>query len=191
MSDRRGRGPALLPAVRRCSRAASSSNAAVSSSPRARQASPRSTRTRATSYGTSSSCHALPRPAQREQGSPRVAFGQVDRSLSVRNHRIQHAALVAYRDLLSSLAGAARLLGIAHGEHDLDVGGQEPRAFQGIGRLVHHPADRGGRRVVVPLGQPQQGQTRLRLPARTGSRPGTPPRPRTNSPCRRWTSPWR
>jgi hypothetical protein len=89
--------------------------------------------------------------AQREQCSPSVAFGQVDRSLGVRGHRTQHAALVARRNLLELAASAERLLNFTHGQHDLDVGWQKPRALEGLGSLTYRPADRGGRSVVVSL----------------------------------------
>jgi hypothetical protein len=43
----------------------------------------------------------------------------------VRHHRTQHSALVLGQDFLEFAAGATRLLGFAHGQHDLDVGGQQ------------------------------------------------------------------
>src|ERR671917_525542 len=113
----------------------------------------------------------LPCATQREQGSPRVAACQVDRALSVRNHGAQHAALVACRDLLELAAGDACLIDIADGKHDFDVGGQQPRALEGLGGLSNSPTDRGGRSVVVPLSQTQQGETGLRFEAEPASVP--------------------
>ncbi len=54
---------------------------------------------------------------------------------------------------------------VAHRQHDLDVGGQQPGAPGGLGRLAQQPADRRGRRRAIPLRQPQQRQARLRLVA--------------------------
>src|SRR5215216_973262 len=152
------------PRLAKSPRAASSSNAAVSSSPRARQATPRSTRTRAVSYGTSSSCHTCRALGDDDQGIPNVAVGQVDRSPGVRSHRTKHATLKTCRELREISAGAASLLDLAYGQHDLDVGRKETYALRRLGGLAHSAADRGARGRCVRLGQAQQGQTRQRLP---------------------------
>src|SRR5215213_3083752 len=106
----------------------------------------------------------LPRVAQRNQGSPNVTVGQVDRSPGVRGHRTKHAALKTCRDLSELAAGAASLLDIAYGQHDLDVGGKETDALRRLGGLAHSAADRSARGRDVRLGQAQQSPTRLGLP---------------------------
>src|SRR5215208_736323 len=105
----------------------------------------------------------LSRVTQRDQGSPNITVGQVDRSPGVRGHRTEHAALKTCRDLSELAAGAASLLDIAYGQHDLDVGGKETYALRRLGSLAHSAADRGTRGPGVSLGQTQQGQARLGL----------------------------
>src|SRR5215211_191329 len=143
-------------------RAASSSNAAVSSSPSSRQASPRSSRTRGLIRHFELLPY-LPRVTQRDQGSPNVTVGQVDRSPGLRGHRTKHAGLKTCRDLSELAAGAASLLDIAYGQHNLDVGWKETYALRKLGGLAQHPTDRGARGPGVSLGQTQQGQARLGL----------------------------
>ncbi len=67
--------------------------------------------------------------SQRDQGGSGVAFGQL-------------------------AAGIPSWRGLARGQHDLHIGGQQPCAFKLLGGLAHHPADRRGGRVGAPLGQP-------------------------------------
>ena len=64
------------------------------------------------------------------------------------------------------------------GEHDLDVGRQQPRALARLGGLGHRPADRGRRGVVGFPGPAAAGQGPAAARARAGSPPGRPPRPR-------------
>src|ERR687897_1933552 len=106
----------------------------------------------------------LPRVTQRDQGSPNVTVGQVDRSPGVRSHRTKHTTLKTCRELREISAGAASLLDLAYGQHDLDVGRKETCALRRLGGLTHSAADRSARGRCVRLGQAQQGQTRLRLP---------------------------
>src|SRR5215213_2643515 len=106
----------------------------------------------------------LPRVTQRDQGIPNFAVGQVDRSPGVRSHRTKHATLKTCRELREISAGAASLLDLAYGQHDLDVGRKETYALRRLGGLAHSAADRGARGRCVRLGQAQQGQTRQRLP---------------------------
>src|SRR5215212_5655824 len=105
----------------------------------------------------------LPRVTQRDQGSPNVTVGQVDRSPGLRGHRTKHAGLKTCRDLSELAAGAASLLDIAYGQHNLDVGWKETYALRRLGGLAQHPTDRGARGPGVSLGQTQQGQARLGL----------------------------
>ena len=65
---------------------------------------------------------------------------------------------------LELATGATRRLDIANRQHDLHVGGQGRGAFAGLDGLGQDPADRGLRDIRLALGQPQQGQARLRLP---------------------------
>ena len=109
----------------------------------------------------------LPRPGcgpQRDQGSLGVAFGQLERASCVRHHRPQHLALVADRSFLELVACDASLLEIADGQHDLDIGGQQPQSLWSLDGFAERSADRGGRGGAVSLSQPQESQPRLRLP---------------------------
>ena len=54
---------------------------------------------------------------------------------------------------------------ITEREHDLGVRGQQSRPLERRDRLAERAAQRGARSPRVALGQPQQRQTRLRLPA--------------------------
>ena len=102
---------------------------------------------------------------QRTERGLSVAFGQVDRASRLRSHRSQHVRVERRRDLLQLAAGAARFVDVADGQHDLDVRGQQLRALQRVGGRAHDAADRRGRRVGASLGQPQQGESRLRFPS--------------------------
>ena len=61
--------------------------------------------------------------------------------------------------------GAARFLEVAHGQHDLDAGRQQPGTLEGLLRLIRHAPDRGGGGGAVALRQPQERQARLWLEA--------------------------
>ena len=52
------------------------------------------------------------------------------------------------RDRLQLEAGGARRRDVAHREHDLDVGGQQPRAVQRVRGRTHDAPDRSGRGAV-------------------------------------------
>jgi hypothetical protein len=59
----------------------------------------------------------------------------------------------------------ARLLSVADGQHDLDVGRQQPRTLQPLGRLAHGPTDGSCRSLVLPLREARKGQARLWFPS--------------------------
>ena len=100
--------------------------------------------------------------AQRDQSSPGIAFGQVDRSARVVRHRGECAAALALGDVLQIAAGSARLLEVADGEQDLDVGGEQRRAPQRLGGLAQRPPQRGSRCLALALRKAQQrGQAGL------------------------------
>ena len=84
----------------------------------------------------------------------------------MRGDRGQDLSVEARCRLVELPAGGARLLEIAHRQHDLDVRGQEPRALQPIAGRPDHAADGARRRVPIPLSQAQERQARLRLHAR-------------------------
>ena len=156
-------GPA--PSRAKTSRAASSSSAAVSSSSSARQASPTSTRTRAPSYGASSSA----RSARRRGGAVSAPWA------SPRARRTAPRAWAAAAGsappsepaAISSSSAAARSASSFSpvAEQDLDERRQEGGALHRVGRLAERPPHGRRRRVLVSLGQPEQGEARLGLPA--------------------------
>src|SRR5262245_38376098 len=75
----------------------------------------------------------LGRLAKRDERGAWIALREGDRSLRVRDHRLQHRALVALCDRLELTAGAAALLDVARCQHDLDARGQEGCALQRVG----------------------------------------------------------
>ena len=145
-------------------RAASSSSAAASSSPSARQASPTSTRVRAISYGASSACQVSRALPQRDERRLRVAVREVDRALRMGDQRRQHRAVVASRELLELDARTARGLDLAHREHDLDEGREQPRPLERQRGRRLRPADRRRSRLGASLREAQLSESGLRLP---------------------------
>ena len=95
----------------------------------------------------------------------RVALGEPDGSVDLRGDGGQNLDVEGGRRLVELPARRACLLEIAHGQHDLDVRGEEPRALQPIAGGAHQTADGAGGRLPVPLSQAQEGQPRLRLHA--------------------------
>ena len=107
-----------------------------------------------------------PRPAQRAERGARVALGERGRRPwrgrpRARSSGAPRSAAIAD----SSSAAGARRGDVIGGEHDLDVGGEQPRPRDAVLRLVDDAADRRRRGVELPLGQPQQRQAGLRLAA--------------------------
>ena len=135
----------------------------MSSSPSARQARPTRTRTRAASYGASSSCHAVHAWRSVSQRGSGVALGEQHGPGGPGRDRLQQRRVELGGDLRQLVGGGAGRADVVGGEHDLDVRGQHPGPGDAVLRLVQHAADRrrGGRDLA--LGQPQQGQTGLRL----------------------------
>ena len=74
------------------------------------------------------------------------------------------------RNCVELAGGLARFLELAHGQHDLDVGRQQPSTLEGLFRLIRHAPDRDGGGGAVALGQPQERQTRLWLEAEPACR---------------------
>ena len=68
---------------------------------------------RAISQGAPSVLPRLAGTAERHEGGPGVAFGQVDLAAGVVRHRAERAAALTLRDVLEVAAGAARLLEVA------------------------------------------------------------------------------
>src|SRR5215203_2414417 len=146
-------------------RAASNSISAVSSSPSARQARPTRTRTRAASYGASSSRH--PVHARRStSGGSGIPLGQKHGPDGPGRNRPQQRGVEVSGDLRQLVGCGAGRADVIDREADLDVGGQHPGPGGAVLRLVDDPPDRrrGGRHVA--LGQPQFGQTGLRAVSR-------------------------
>jgi hypothetical protein len=81
----------------------------------------------------------------------------------MRRHRGQCVARIPFGELGELLAGSARALELSHGKHDLDVGRQQTGSLERLRRLADRPADRGRGGITRALGQPQQGEPRLRL----------------------------
>ena len=104
-------------------------------------------------------------PPQRDHRGAWIPLGQLDRAAAVRRHRTEHSALVGGRDLLELVGGAARLVELPLGKHDLDERRQQRRAAERSGRLVEHTANRSSGRIVSALGEPELRQSRLGLPA--------------------------
>ena len=157
---------------------------AASSSPSARQASPTSTRTRAASYGASSVVPALLGVAAaspgRRRASPSASATAPAACAAIAR---EHPALVGRRDLAELAAGAPRLLEVADGEHDLDVGRQQPGPLQRRGRLADHAADRRPRPRPPSPARAAAGRGPAAAPSRSGSPRGTPARPPRTRPA--------
>src|SRR4029450_6921836 len=188
-STRARSGPASN--SRKTQPAASSSISAPSWSPSWRRASPIRTRTRAASYGTSRSCQAAHAwrsawRAARASPSPSstapLAWAATASSaewpwpLGGGADRLQQRRAEVVGDLGQLIGRGVGRLAVAGGVHDLDMGGEQLGPRHAVRRLVHHPADRRRRDVDLSLGQPQQGQAGLRVPAQlagpTGARLG-------------------
>ena len=162
---RRRRAPPRAPARRRPRRRG------------ARQARPSSTRTRAASYGTSSSCHGC--HARRSAVSAARASPSASSTAPCACAAIARSSgsstPAASSSSSSQAARAAR--DVAGGEHDLDVRGQQtPRAAADPAPRRAPGGSRPPRRPRGP-GEAQQRQPRLRLPPARGWPRGTPPRP--------------
>ena len=107
---------------------------------------------------------------QRGERGARVARLEIDQTARVRRQRRERAAVAACGDRLELPAGGPRRLVLADRQHDLDAGGQQARARRGSRGLGRGPADRGRRGSGPALGETQQGETRLRLPAMAARR---------------------
>ena len=106
-----------------------------------------------------------PGAAQGGHGPGGVAVGQADRPSGVVGRREQGQGPVAVGDpgqLGRGLAGGAEVAG---GEQDLHGGREQPGPLQPVAGLAEHAADRRRGGLGPPLGQPEQGQPGLRLPA--------------------------
>jgi hypothetical protein len=95
------------------------------------------TRTRAASYGASSSSQAAHAGAA-HPARPRIALGEEDGALRVGGDRAQERRVELGGDLRELVGGGARRRHIACGEHDLDVCRKHPGAGHAVARLVHH-----------------------------------------------------
>ena len=82
----------------------------------------------------------------------------------MRNHRVQHPALVTTGELLELVTRTSRVLEVAHGKHDLDVARKQPEAVEQLRSARFRPADRCHRRPGTPLREPQLREPGLRLP---------------------------
>ena len=130
--------------------AAPNSSPAVSSSPSERHANPMSIRTRAAAYGASSCCHisnARRRGSSAARASP-AASSTAPRACAAIARRTSVSMCLAR--VPPTRTGTARVLDVAPGQHDFDVGGQQLRALQRVGRRVHDAADCGAGCVGRP-----------------------------------------
>ena len=96
-----------------------------------------------------------------------VPCGERDRTPRVRDHRVEHRALVALGELLELGARRPRLLDLAGGESNLDVRREQRGALERFPSLCARPADRGERGVALPLREPKLREAGLRLPAQS------------------------
>ena len=78
---------------------------------------------------------------------------------------MQQFAVALRSDFLELVARSPGFLDVADGEQDLDIGRQQARPPEAVGRLTDYATDRRGRGVGVSLSQPQQRQAGLRLQA--------------------------
>lgn len=115
------------------------------------------------------SAQLLPEPeslAQRLKRLVRAAVREQDRASSVRRRRGQARGAVGARDLGELLARCARVLDVSGGEGDLDRGREQARSRERIAFLRGERAlDRRGRALGSPLGEAEQRQARLGIPA--------------------------
>jgi hypothetical protein len=68
-------------------------------------------------------------------------------------------------DASQFIGGAASGLDVLGGQHDLDAGGEQHQPPRPVLRLLDRPANSGSGDTDLALGQPEQGQARLRLAA--------------------------
>ena len=95
-----------------------------------------------------------------------IAFCEVHGALRVGNHRREHGALVPARKLFELETRSTCALDVADGKHDLDEGGQDPRALEcrRRGRFGRPDRHRGG--IRSSLRQAELRESRLRLPTK-------------------------
>src|SRR5262249_23721532 len=105
------------------------------------------------------------RVSQARERGRRLAVGERDRALDVRDDRVQHRALVLIREPAQLGAGAARLPGVAAGELDLHPGREQRGPLERCRDLRARSADRRERGAVPALREAKLGETGLRLPA--------------------------
>ena len=82
-----------------------------------------------------------------------------------------HIGDVERRGDLTELVGATARQGSLGCQHDLDIGTQHPRARDTALHLIEDTTDRSLRCIDLPLREPQQRQTRLRLPSAVAGQP--------------------
>ena len=103
--------------------------------------------------------------AQQAECGLRVAFGQLDRPARLRGNRAGHPRIEAPSNLSQLPAGIARVLDVASGQHDLDMGRQQAHTLQSVRRGANRAANSGHGRRRAPLREAQQGKARLGLQA--------------------------
>ena len=84
----------------------------------------------------------------------------------MRGNRGGNPCIEAPGNVLQLAAGVARILDVANGDHDLDVGGQQAHALQPVNRRGCDPTDGGGRHIEASLREAQKRQARLGFQAK-------------------------
>src|SRR6516165_10886532 len=92
----------------------------------------------------------------RLQYGMRIALSEVDRAAGVRRDRLQHISLDSRCGLAEFEACSSRLIQIADGQHDFDMGREEPGARESIAGSTDGAAAGRGRRIAVALSQTQE-----------------------------------
>ena len=147
-------------------------------------------RTRATSYGASSSCHAGRRLSEELERSSGIAGRQQQRACGLRGNRREKWTHRARRQSRDSSSDAERApSSVLSSEHDLDAGAERTCPRAPVADLEEHAADDGVGGVELTLGQPQQREPRVSASVRPGWLAGTTPLRERSPRCRRCSSP--
>jgi hypothetical protein len=107
----------------------------------------------------------LPGAAQLGQGRAGVALGQQDGARRLGGHRAQERRAEVSSGLRQLVGGSARRTGVAFGQQDVGIRGEQCRPFGTVVRVLQCGADRRGRGPGMALRQPQQRQSGLGVPA--------------------------
>ena len=153
------------PSSTKTARAPSSSSCAVSSSPSSWRARPSRTRVRAPSYRACRPRQPSAASRSASRAARGLALGEQHRAARVRGHGEQHRHVDVGGDGGELVGGDPRRRDVTGRERDLDAGSEQPGPGQPVGHLLVGRADRSRGRVEPALGDPQQGEPRLRVVA--------------------------